>query len=716
MPALETRLAPLARLLVSVPGQGDPVKVGEELTWLGILAYEWQFGTYSRDSNGLSKLEALQSVGLACRPYYVPKDTRLSHYTTSGGSWEERKPATGSPRVYYLVQYDTTAGTVFSATSTFDLPANASFAISLTMAATPPDWDSAALPQYVRVEWGGGKWALHVNGDGTFLQRKVAGAWESPVQLRGGSRAFGTGKEAEEAIFFVRVLNGALYVSSDFGQGYDRIGNASPSQPVNVAAGPVKITGQGGQVLFGLHQLLYQTGTFTSRDLNTLTSRAFGTTATLTPYDYRPTGTTVALADQSAPASSRAAWRATLTPHSSAGTPFDFWFTPQLFAVLFEYPVQVTGGSGTYTEPFDGDEGEIVAAHVSKPYELDQGNATVTIRRDATQPFVWSAGRWLKVQLWLGHENEDGSEYLTPVKTGYIEDPCTRAPAYRDCSLTLQVEHLTTRFKRTSWTKRTRPYFRGMTVNQALDRILYSEGLFTEFIPGFLDFSAFRLWHVAGNVPIPPGSYEEPNEYEYPPVEPKWATIERLCGLACVELGATDAGGFFTLPKDDVNAFLSQLWEAEPTAELLALIQDISFRLRSAESATVVEVYGRTEWGEEVMAWTPNPLADVPGSAFFTPWRETIQEELPGTVDAGAVTLRAQSLARQAFPLKFEADLTTPVRLGISRRDQGQVVGVTQTGVAVSDRFCVLTIEHTYRAGPGLMGECSTVAGLRRLT
>src|SRR4051812_47617128 len=101
MPAADVRAAPLARALLAAPGQGDPLKTLEELTWLGVLGYEWPFGTFSRDGSGFPQLAYQPGAGLVCRPFYIPQDTRLTHYTTAGGSWEERKPGTGSPRVYY---------------------------------------------------------------------------------------------------------------------------------------------------------------------------------------------------------------------------------------------------------------------------------------------------------------------------------------------------------------------------------------------------------------------------------------------------------------------------------------------------------------------------------------------------------------------------------------------------------------------------------------
>src|SRR5690349_4004105 len=125
MPATDNRILPLASVRLYDVGQGDPVITDSGWRWLDILSESAAAGTVSLSSGELT-LQYLPDAGLVCRPFLTLADTRATQYSTSGGSWEERRPDVGSPRKYRMVQYDTTANVAWSATAKFSLPANPS--------------------------------------------------------------------------------------------------------------------------------------------------------------------------------------------------------------------------------------------------------------------------------------------------------------------------------------------------------------------------------------------------------------------------------------------------------------------------------------------------------------------------------------------------------------------------------------------------------------
>lgn len=713
MPAADIRVLPLARLLLSGKGEADPVLIDRGHVDYHVIAEGYKGATYSRDSNGAAHLEYVEDIGLVCRPFVVLQDTRLTNYATSGGSWEDRPPSTGSPRTYRLIQYDTAAGLEWSATSKFDLVANPQVAFTLAMAESAADWNSVTHPQFCRIEFGddgNSVWGIHFTREGSFLIRDTGTGWQVVNELSGG-QAFGAD---EEKMIYLRVLRAQVGISFDFGRSYTwtPTGDAV-SDGVWVPAAPFTLRGRGGAALFGLQQIRYYEGTYTSPERYTYTSRGLLTALTFDPWQSVIfTGDAIDLDDLSTPVDGVIQWKATLTPGSHAGVPFTFYSTPELYAVQAEYPATVDPPSGYFTTPFDGSEGDITEVHITKPYELDQATCDVTVRRDALADFVWNSGRWAKVRVDLGHLNEDGSTAWTVAFTGYVDIPNLETSEYNAVELTLQVESLATRLKRAKWGSFDRPVLGGLTVNAAMDRVLRSEGMFSLDFGGNVIYDLFRLWHVAGNRPTDTGTPEDP--FLRPQRgQSKWETMQELARLANVEIGITDAGLLFTIPTDSFNPNITQLWEAEPSAELLALIKRASFRLISSESATAVEVTGKDEQGNERIAMAINFRAEQNRFApDFCAWRELVVEELSGTCSQGMLNMAAVGIAKQVFPLKFESDQLTPVRLGLSRRDQGLVQGMEGIGIAPYDRFGVLHIEHHYTPS---MPESETTAGLLRL-
>src|SRR5262245_31728518 len=156
MAITENRVVPLASIRLFDPAAGDPLVSDRGWGHWDALALQDPRFAVPRisKSSGEPTLEILQGCGLVCRPQLVLQNTRLTNYNTSGGTWEERRPASGI-RKYRLVQTDTTANVAYSATSKVHLPKNPNLLIEYVLFDTPPDHDADTYPPYVRFEFGG---------------------------------------------------------------------------------------------------------------------------------------------------------------------------------------------------------------------------------------------------------------------------------------------------------------------------------------------------------------------------------------------------------------------------------------------------------------------------------------------------------------------------------------------------------------------------------
>ena len=701
MPVTDDRSLPLASLRVYGPGQGDPLATDKGFNWYSILARDFGYGSISRTATTEATLELVPEVGMVCRPTLAYQDTRSTNYATSGGTWEETKLSTGSPRKYRLAQISAAADVQWSATSNFGLPADPQVAFTLLIPDTPPDHDATTYPPYVRIELGNAAWALEYSKVyGSRLLQKVSGAWVAIADL---SELSGLGNaDGGELLVILRVLRGKICVSHDRGRSY-AVWSSPDGTALTIPAHKFTVRGQGGQVVFGLHQLQYTTGVFTSPTRNTLTSRAITATPTITGKVYEPFGTSTGFADASSPLVGTAGYTATLTPTTVAGPPgWSMHTTPEVYAVFFSYPVLTLPALGYYTTPWDG---ELLEVEVDKPLELDGATATVTVRKDASTQFTWTYGRFPKVQLRLGElaENGTGVTWYTAF-TGYICEPAVSQQGYGQARLTLKLENASLRLRDAQWTDFDSVPLGGQTLNAALDDILYSEAIPQNFL--------YRDWHGLGDVfVLPAGLAEDP--FEWPQRgESKWETAQRLAGYAGLELAVRDDGTLTTVVRNSFFATIVHTFEASATGELNYGIQAMSVSRHDRESATLVLVQGRDVTGAVMYAYGIDSVAElVPANGRFCAFRRIVQEEVQGTTTLGMLLSRAQALALEHFPLRIEADTEVGVNLDVARRERVRFSGA-KTGISDYEDFVILTLRHVYTPE---MAACKTIAGVKRL-
>lgn len=712
MPATLDRSTPLCRIHVYAPGHGDPVLQDRGFAWYDDLSKTFPFASSTRTTPiGIDVypwvmqrplLEYIKDIGVVCKGYLSVQNTRSSHFTTSGGTWEEVRPATGLGFKYRYFQVDTTADLQWAATTIYNIPENPEFAISLSVADTPSDHDAETYPPYVRVEFGGDPnlWAFEWSKVyGGRLLYKVLGSWRSVAEINELER----NKDTDEAFVFIRCLRNRICISHDFGRTWDMYGD--DETPLTVQAGKLTFRGQGNAAGIGIHKLDMAEGVLTSTTRNTFTSRLVTTNSTITGRYTIPTGANIVFADASSPTTGVAQYTATLTPATTSTVAFTFCKSPELYSVTFKYPVvrYLFSNLGYNTQPF---ENLIYDISIDKPFEMSESSANIHLRIDPDTNFSWNYGVNPKLQIELGWFDCNGEEVYYTAFTGYIvNDIDPHLDVYRGGELFVQVDNVLVRFKETEWSEFDRRPLGGQTLNQALDEILDSEGL----------QATDRLWHVAGDyLTLPAGLPEDP--FEFPARgEKKFETMKRIAGYFNIELSTSDDGRIITVPRYYYNPSITFQITPDPSTDISNMIKKASYTWKTNEMNSAVLVYGKALNGAELAAYAVDfPAENNPTSPRFTNWRRLVQEDLPNTANLGMCVSRAQAIAQETMNAHIESTVEVPATFALSRRDQGTIAGMNSLGISEYSRFVLLSIKTTIKHDPSWTESVSEL-GLRQL-
>lgn len=700
-----TRKHPYLSVRLYNVGHGDPLCPDEGLGWYDVVEKTWKSGTLSRAANGFAHLECLEGIGLTCRPVLMPKDTALSHFTTSGGAWQEIWPDTG-PRVKHLDQYDTAATvTSWSATWQHQHAADPQLAFSLILDDTNSDWDwtNVNLWPFVRIELGGA-WGVQFTKDGCFLVRLIGGSWQAVKDLPSPPKGGGY-QDVEACWIYFRVLRGQIGISFDFGKSYEWY--SPPDGPASVPRGRIVLRGRGGSATFGVHQLKFVAGTFTSHT-KTLERARTAATVDFTGSRYDLNGGTVNLADTGQPLARLAQWQATVTPIATTGTLWDFYSAPVLYSVAYDLAPVVQNTGQDHTTPWDD---HLLRGKVIKPQELDGSSAEFTFSANADEALDLDtvSYRFRKCELYIGWRMSDDSIEDYQSFTGYIEEISV---AWGDnpakVEVTIKLTNGSARFKRSPWTVFRQFVLSGRTPNQVGDFVLTRKGL----------NDSYSDWHAAGQYGvIPYGSPEEPNELT-PPSELPWETLKRIFDERGLELGVSDDGVIFTLPKQYAGAAVALTVRATPqlAASIWEQARSLGYRIDYKESATCAIAYGTDESGTLALAMTHDEDAETnTASPRFTPLgRETRVKELSGTPTQGYAMGHCQSLAGDSFRVHRDADFVIPMDPTRGRRELVEMVGFEGCGIPDNTQFVLLTLTTDVDLSRGIYG-LETNGGIKRL-
>ena len=705
-----TREYPVASIEVYDVGHGQPFITNHGASTFDVIQNSVGKGDLEYGPEGRSNLEVIRGIGLTCRPKLVLQDTRLSHYTFSGGGWAELQTLGNGRRVYRVQQYDTTPGLLWSATTSLEMPENPHFAFELVLPEVPADWNYTAVAPWVRVEFGGYAIQFDRQGNGVFLCGWTGGSWVAIASLNCRVRA-GGGDNLDSVMCWVRCLRGKIGISFDYGRSYDWYPDTQdPNARITVPASRLTVRGQGGAIVWGLHQLDYRQGWFDGAPWNTFNTTILS--PTVTPHGEALYGSSVVVGDTGNVATNTGRFRAVLTPVTIGHWPWDFKYPPVLAAATTRYPTQRTLLGTTTTTPWDQWISEVT---ISKPAVLSQGTATIEFEKDAWSSFSMDL-RWRKMRVKLGYEMSDGSVEWVVAFTGFSRQPSLSWNDFGQVVVRMTLDNVTVQMRRAEWGPRDVVPLGGMTANDIGDYVLISEGLMDESKTD-VTYRSWSLENGAGSVPIPFGILEEPNEL-VKPFEKKWTTLERVFGYYQMEIAADDSGQYFSLPHDYVDPAVSFHYYPNDlvSTDIREQLAELTNQFDAGDMATAVMVLGTTPWGEAAMAWNVDQNAELSTvSGRFSLWREIRSEILQGNPGPGMLMGRANMLAQDAFWPKWEPVAAAPVHTGLRRRQRVAVHGCQGTGIPDGTEYAIWTLQHRFRKQETL-SSLRTVAGLRRLT
>lgn len=658
--------------------QGDAYVTDHGLAWYDLVedSFQWAGGNY--DPKGLSYLEAIEHVGVLARPYLGLKDTLKAHWAFSGsGNWEDRDSVSGSPGVKRLMQYLVDTTSVYLATCNFTHPQDPNFALTLIIPPSPRTWDTTGLPPYVRLEFGNGEWAVHFEATGNYLLRWIAERWVVVGDLDDLSLGQGYA-QIDEKVLFIRCASGKLLVSTNYGKTYKRYENFDDT-PIVVAGGKFGLRGQGGQVIFGIHELQYQNGSYLdSVTINTFTSRlAVFPTFDLT-RSFLPPGTNIVMTDRSDPFIGKAAYRATFTTTFSARTNLRYYYTPVLRATVMQYPVAVSSFIPDSDTPWDA---KLWNVNVTDPFEL--ANSTATWRFDIDPgDAVDENYRLRKVQIVVYVETWDNYETDSPTLThtdnfvlftGYITGFTLNDGDGEGAFAEFTAGTLAAKLKRTEWDFNWIIPLGGLDAGTAADLVLYTEGL----------TAADRAWWepISSAWLLPFGLHREPFMM-LKRKQKKWRTLEDIFSYPQLELGVLRDGTLATVPKNYYTGVVHQVQGQIPTdkKDLSDAVVSLQTKVNYQDTTTVAITYAKAFDGSGLVGFIVDLEAEQnPTSPRFCPQREAAQQDVDFKAETGTVQGKTLDLAYDMLVKKKEPDLQIPLgrsSLAIGRRDFIQPYGM----------------------------------------
>lgn len=677
---MATRKSAYAKVELWDPGQGDPVISDFGAAWTDNISETFQSGTVEY-ANGHPRLQYINDLGLTHRAFLNPKDTRKVNYTTSS-TWDEVLPIGGRYRAYRLRQYSANADVLFSFTSIFSLPTNPQFAVSFIIPDTPEGWDLINKEPYVKFTFGQ-NYHLFIRRSNIFLFRGEVLLGEIPNPWT---------ENFDEFFFYIRCADGKLFISTDFGRTYSVF-----TINENIPASQIALLGQGGMMSFGLHELRL----FDSWYANAPRYTGFSRVA-----DLIITGIyhgNVVFSDIS-PDTTHARYQVLLQKSTDTQTQPIITERPTIvYFVTFRYPVVKVLTGAAPTEQWAG---KVLSVEINHPLEFDGSSCNFSIYKRISED--WSGNyRWRKVRVLTGYKlSDDTLEEFTSF-VGYISDITIQKTDFGYETVNFTVENPSIRFKRTEWTPLHMVSLGGITVNNAADFILGTEGLDV----------GYRTWDIWGDLKVlPVGKLTQPFEVTKPR-EKKWETLKRIFGYFGLDLMTTNDGKFKTISRNQISQTVDKkvYIKYEPTQNALDHIGEISSSTHYGEFATSVLTYGESDKGQFIYAWSTDAGAELDlNNPRFSPWRELIQEEISGFSDPNVIIAKNNALSYAHIIPKTDIEFSFTVDVALERTQRIAVYGGTSIGIADGEHHQVLSVSHSFQNREALT-ELISVVNTRKI-
>ncbi len=637
-------------------------------------------------------------IGLVLRPFIVPQD--MADWISldgDSGTWDYARPYSTPPTLRLVQSYDgvTDAGDTdldgaWGKRSPQIHPENPTFAFSLALAEPSPDYDETVTGvAYTEFAWSSRAWAIRFYHHGNpVLLKSIAGVMQPVLELGSPGRASSHGDDLNEIVGVIRVQRGSLCISLDAGATYDVWWEYDRSA-VRVPSGFYQFSGAGSAASLGVHQAIYYDGSYASPSLGMERSRV-GSPA-IQPHGGLQQNTSLTV-DYTG-SGSVMGYRANLHSGSLLTDSWTYYFSPELYTVELEFPAV----SSLYFPIHDGGttfEGRIMRATIEHPEELDQSTFDMTLRYAVGETVNPQALDLRLIKVYGGWMYSDGSNDATLLFTGYIVDAKESQRQHNRYEITVTAHSTRQRPEGMKWRDADCLPYDNLTPNQSLLKWALSMGLDASFIR--YDASG------RGDSVLSPTLFPE-NPLLLPVAgEGRWKLMQEIAESARLELGTNNAGQYILVPNDAWN-FTPYTWQAAPASDNFSFIDDYAYDHRILETATAVQVRGKTQFNEQISAWIVDTDAEQNiFSPRFRPWPEW-------HIETKDKPTNPQWLAQLAISLAYKKMMPhdAPAWSGefapfLSRRDAVWIQGISTTGAgATTMQVGVETYRHTFdRSAP----------------
>lgn len=632
-------------------------------------------------------------IGMVLRPFIVPQDMEgwLS-LDGDSGIWDYARPYSSPPVLRLIQSYDgildsgdTDTDGAWGKRSPQIHPASPMFAFSLALAEPSPDYDETLTGvAYTEVAWSSRLWAIRFYHHGNpILLKSIGGVMQPVLELRGGGSGATHGDDLNEIVGIVRVQRGSLCISLDAGATYDVWWEYDRS-PVQVPSGFYQFSGAGSAASLGVHQVVAYSGSYQSPRLGMERSRLGSPIICPHAGQQQNTATLVTYTGSGSVMS----YRANLTAGQLTTDSWTYYFSPEVYTVELEFPAV----SSLYFPIHDGGttfEGRIIRGSIEHPEELDQSTFEMTLRYAVGETINLHALDLRLIQVYGGWMYDDGSNDATLLFTGYIVDSKESQQQHNRYEVQVTAHSTRQRPDGMKWRDADCLPYDTLAPNQALLKWALAMGLDASFVQ----------YDVSGrgdSVTSPPMFPENPLLM---PVagEGRWKLLQEIAEAARLELGTNNAGQYILVPNDLWN-LTAYTWQAAPTSDNFSFIDDWAYDHRILETATAVQVRGKTQFNEQISAWIEDTDAEQNlFSPRFRPWPDWHIETKDKPTTPAWLARLAISLAYRKMVPHDVAAWSGEFAPFISRRDAVWVQGTETTGGgATIMQVGVETYRHTF--------------------
>lgn len=644
----------------------------------GSALERWLYAASTRVVAGSYEEPELMAFGelnaVRPRPRTVQQDTRLSHFTTAGGEWEEYRvlePTSGG-RVYRLNQTKSEADSTWTATHVGTLPADPNFCFTLERTESPHDHDEAGFPSHVSVTFGNGLWLIR------FSSEQDAGIWRYLGGLWQQVRQVSVDATGRPVIGWVCVVRGALCVSFDSGQRWEIIRDKTA---ITLAAGPLVFSGVASPASIGVHQLAFDIAHYTTYNIPIYEVHMAAPSATFT--GLRPTGT-------------RWTWQEIFSPlathkhqvglHPStflpAGFTFEFYRVPELYRVLVSWPTILASPIGSTVDltQYGVTEIDLVEPH-AEAGQLGPRSGRLSVFWPPTSSFSGAYGYRL-LSLALGYYMDDGTWALTARAVLYVIQPEPSARPW-ESEVDLELIDLWWRAEQTEVDEGWAP-MDGFTCLAARNAILLKMGL-----P-----PSRGAWINTGRV-LPAGPIDAPL-WQPGPGMTAAQLFRALDVFEDVETFTDPAGNWTTRVARYTDAGVSFDWDGDPADPTLAIL-GMQNRMEHREVKTAHLAQGVDARGGPFFAYLYNlNLERNPASPGFIGFR--IRNDCGikvSTLAEAMLVVTQQAALNQAAPIIPEVEV--PGAPTLFRGARVRLLNAEHAGVFDTNHFRVEGLQHSWR-------------------